>query len=432
MVKKILQFLDKNLAYLLIIPALLLIVVFSLMPIIQSLRFAFFDFVLNDQQKNKIFFSEHYNVHLADENIRHLQIFFYYDEENLENESTIEELDKFVTKMKQDFQEILVATGYIKKGEVYDEVRKDFKSRSSVVKIDKEMYQEIEQFNKRIQEEVARIISLEPDNFSRSQSLTEVANNLDVTLIKSNYVGFGNFIEALKDSRMWKTIGITLIFTIISVFLELVLGLALALVMNVPLKGKGFIRTTSLIPWAIPTAVAALMWMYMFNGDSGVFAVLLSKLNIIENPSKILGSGTNAMIAVIIADVWKTTPYMALMLLAGLQTIPHTLYESSSIDGANKIQQFFKITLPLLKTSILVALLFRTLDAFRVFDLIYVLTGGGPGGRTETISIYSYQVLKSQSMLGYGSVLVIFMALIVGIISFIYIKILGVKVTQEV
>lgn len=429
--KKILQFLDKNLGYVLVIPALLLIVVFSLMPIVQSLRFSFFDFNLNNQQKNKIFFSEHYNVRLADEDVHSLRIMFYFDEDNLEHEETKEEIDKFINELKSDFQDILINTGYIKKNEKYENVRADFKSKDSTVKISKEQYQEIKSFNKKVQKEVERILALEPDNFTKINDIKEVVYDLDKTLIKSNFIGLKNFAEAIKDSTMWRTTGVTVIFTIISVFLELVLGLALALVMNVSIRGKGVVRTTSLIPWAIPTAVAALMWRYMFNGDSGVFAVLLSKLNIIENPSKILGSGTNAMIAVIIADVWKTTPYMALMLLAGLQTIPHTLYESSSIDGANKIQQFFKVTLPLLKSSILVALLFRTLDAFRVFDLIYVLTSGGPGGRTQTISIYSYQVLKAESNLGYGSVLVIFMALIVGLISFIYIKILGVKVAQD-
>jgi len=201
--------------------------------------------------------------------------------------------------------------------------------------------------------------------------------------------------------------------------------------MNKSIKGKGAIRTTSLIPWAIPTSVAALMWLYLYNGDSGIIAIILTKLHVISEPSVLLGSGNNALISVILADAWKTTPYMALLLLAGLQTIPQGLYESSSIDGASKVQQFFKITLPLLKPSILVALLFRTLDAFRVFDLIYVLTKGGPGGQTESISIYSYKIMKSQTVLGYGSTLVIIMAVIVGIISFIYIKVLGVKIAGE-
>jgi len=135
--------------------------------------------------------------------------------------------------------------------------------------------------------------------------------------------------------------------------------------------------------------------------------------------------------AVIIADVWKTTPYMALMILAGLQTIPASYYEAAAMDGATKIQQFFMITLPMLKSSILVALMFRTLDAFRVFDLIWVLTGGGPGGKTESISIYAYKTMFAQTRFGYGSAVAILLAICVGIISFIYIKVLDVDLVSK-
>ena len=137
------------------------------------------------------------------------------------------------------------------------------------------------------------------------------------------------------------------------------------------------------------------------------------------------------MVATIIADVWKTTPYMALLLLAGLQNIPKGLYEAASIDGANKIQQFFRITLPLLKPAILVALLFRTLDAFRVFDLIFVLTSGGPGGATETLSVYAYKLMFGQTNFGYGSVVVMLMFLCVAIIAIIFVRILGTNLMDK-
>src|SRR5690606_10628833 len=141
-----------------------------------------------------------------------------------------------------------------------------------------------------------------------------------------------------------------------------------------------------------------------------------------------LNSSGNALMGIIIADVWKTTPYMALLLLGGLQTIPNNLYESSSLEGASKWQQFRHITLPLLKPSIFVALLFRTLDAFRILDLIYVLTGGGPGGTTESISLYAYRVMFSQTRFGYGSAIVLIMALVVGIVTFVYAKALDVDI----
>lgn len=223
----------------------------------------------------------------------------------------------------------------------------------------------------------------------------------------------------------------TLVFTLVSVFFELVLGLALALIMNQPFKGRGLIRTFSLIPWAIPTSVAALIWSYLYNGSSGLISHLFSFIGLIKSPSAMLNSSANALMGIIIADVWKTTPYMALLLLGGLQTIPNNLYESSSLEGAGRWQQFRHITLPLLKPSIFVALLFRTLDAFRILDLIYVLTGGGPGGTTESISLYAYKVMFSQTRFGYGSAIVLIMALVVGVITFVYIKALNVDVLGQ-
>jgi multiple sugar transport system permease protein len=201
--------------------------------------------------------------------------------------------------------------------------------------------------------------------------------------------------------------------------------------MNKPFKGRGLIRTFSLIPWAIPTTVAALMWSYLYNGSSGIIPHIFTTLGFISSPAAMLNSSKNALWGIIIADVWKTTPYMALLLLGGLQVIPNSLYESSALDGAKKWHQFRYITLPLLKPSIFVALLFRTLDAFRVLDLIYVLTGGGPGGSTESVSLYAYKVMFSQTRFGYGSAMVLIMALVVGLITFIYIKALNVDLIGE-
>ena len=173
------------------------------------------------------------------------------------------------------------------------------------------------------------------------------------------------------------------------------------------------------------------MWSYLYNGSSGIVSSIFANIGLITSPASMLNSSFNSLWAIIIADVWKTTPYMALLLLGGLQIIPKSLYESSSLEGATKFQQFRYITLPLLKPSIFVALLFRTLDAFRVFDLIYVLTGGGPGGTTESISVYAYKVMFSQTRFGYGSAMVLIMALIVGLITFVYIKALNVDLLGQ-
>jgi multiple sugar transport system permease protein len=239
------------------------------------------------------------------------------------------------------------------------------------------------------------------------------------------------YYNALIDVRLQDALGNTLVFTIISVALELLRGLGLALVLNKAMKGQGFVRAVSLIPWAIPTTVAALMWSYLYDGSSGIVAHIMQTLHIVADSRELLLSGGGAMASAIFADVWKTTPYMALLILAGFQTIPGVVYESAKVDGSGVFNTFFKITLPLLKPSILLALLMRTLDAFRVFDLIYVLTGGGPGGSTETMSIYAYKTMFQQTNFGYGSVVVIFMVVCVAIIATFYVKILGANVMER-
>jgi len=168
-----------------------------------------------------------------------------------------------------------------------------------------------------------------------------------------------------------------------------------------------------------------MIWSYMYDGQSGIFAKWLTDLGIISDMGMLMSTKAGALFAVIFADVWKTTPFIALLLFAGLQTIPDSLYEAAQVDGATKWQRFFRITLPMLKSTILVALLFRTLDAFRVFDLIYVLTGGGPANSTESISIYAYKTMFAQLNFGAGSALSVIVFLCIAIICMIYVKILG-------
>jgi multiple sugar transport system permease protein len=163
----------------------------------------------------------------------------------------------------------------------------------------------------------------------------------------------------------------------------------------------------------------------MYDGGSGIIAKLFADIGLVQSAEQLLLTSSGAMVCAIIADVWKTTPYMALLILGGLQTIDGGLYESSQIDGAGKIRTFLSITMPLLKPAILVALLFRTLDAFRVYDLIAVLTGGGPGGSTETLSIYAYKIMFGQTNFGYGSVVVVMMFICVAAIATLFVKVLG-------
>lgn len=241
----------------------------------------------------------------------------------------------------------------------------------------------------------------------------------------TRFIGLQNYITVFSDERFINATINTIEFTVISVALELVFGLGVAMLMNKEYRGRGLVRAAALVPWAIPTTVSAMMWKFIYNDQMGVLNDILVRLHLIPTYRAWLGSEATAMGAAIAADVWKTTPFMALLLLAGLQVIPKELYEAATVDGASPVRQFITITLPLLRPTILVALIFRTLDAFRVFDLIYVLTGGGPGNSTETLSVYAYKTLFRNMDFGMGSAMAVLIFVFIFIISLIYIRILG-------
>jgi multiple sugar transport system permease protein len=234
----------------------------------------------------------------------------------------------------------------------------------------------------------------------------------------SRFVGLDNFSFLLRDDRFWNAFYNTVYFTAVSVSLELILGLSISILLNRAFTGKGFVRSIILIPWAIPTVVSAKMWEWMYNSDFGILNHLLG-VNI-----NWLGSAFWAMNSTIFMEVWKTTPFVALLLMAGLQTIDGDLYKSARVDGASGWYIFRRITIPLLTPVILIVLIFRTLDAFRVFDAIYVLTGGGPANTTETLSIYAYKVLFQTLQFGYGSTISIAIFMSVGIITIVYVRLL--------
>jgi ABC-type sugar transport system permease subunit len=245
------------------------------------------------------------------------------------------------------------------------------------------------------------------------------------------FIGLGNYLELGRDPRFWSSLGHTLFFTAASVSVELILGLALALGMNSAFRGRGAARATSLLPWAIPTVVAALLWRFMFDSQAGIVNALLVALGALNRPIVWFIDATTAWVPVILADVWKTTPFVALLLLAGLQNIDKTLYEAAEVDGAGAWWRLRHITIPLLKPTILVALIFRTLDAFRVFDLVYALTGGGPGTATEPIALYTHTTILQNLRFGYGSALsVVIFALTFGL-ALIYIRGFGLRLSGE-
>ena len=236
------------------------------------------------------------------------------------------------------------------------------------------------------------------------------------------FVGFDNYSEAFGSSEFWDAVKTTFLFTVISVTLELAIGLAMALAMHAAFKGRGLLRTVILVPWAVLTVVSAITWKTLFEPNLGLVPTILGKFGIAENVVW-LGQSGYALTVMIVADVWKTAPFMALLLLAGLQVIPDDVYDAAKVDGATTWQRFRSITLPLLLPAILDALIFRTLDALRIFDLPFVLTGGTNG--TSTLSLIAQKELTTNNLIGYGSALSVLTFVIVMAVSFIYIKSVG-------
>jgi multiple sugar transport system permease protein len=388
-----------------VLPLLLLVSVFSLYPILSSFVYTLFDYQTNNQAKNALYTGATLNAALYAEDCDYLAYYLGKDipKADVADQPSLTALRDKLTAQKERYANaektlsLSAATGS-EISALISEVRQTVLSLS-------DRYPDL------------RIVTKSP----------QILDEMDTCLVSSNFVGLSGYTRLFQDSRFGQAVGNTFVFTIFSVAVELMLGMALALIMNRAMRGIGLVRTTALIPWAIPTAVSALIWCYLYDGTSGVIAMVFTKLGIIAAPELLLTTGGGTMFSAILADVWKTTPYMALLLLAGLQVIDRGLYESSSIDGAGAVRTFTNITLPLLKPSMLVALLFRTLDAFRVYDLIAVLTKGTP----ETLSIYAYKMMIGQSNYGYGSVIVVAMFALVALIALVYVKVLGAEIIRE-
>lgn len=228
------------------------------------------------------------------------------------------------------------------------------------------------------------------------------------------FVGLGNYRAALSDPRLHEAVLHTLGFAAASVFLELVFGMALALSLDALVRGRAAARVIVLLPWALPTVVAALVWRFIFDSQ-GIASIFSDDW---------LSRPFAAWVPIVLGDVWKSTPFVALLLLAGLQGIDASLYEAARMDGASRWRRFTQVTLPLLRPAIVVALVFRTLDAFRVFDLVYVLTGGGPGTATEVISLYAFTTLLQDLRFGYGSALSVITFVLTFVLALAYVRLL--------
>jgi multiple sugar transport system permease protein len=234
------------------------------------------------------------------------------------------------------------------------------------------------------------------------------------------FVGLSNYVSVLTSPVWWDAIKVTLIITVASVAIELVLGMLLALVMHKAIFGRGVVRASILVPYGIVTVVAALAWQFMFTPSTGFLPFGITS-------QALLTTTGGQYVAIIATEVWKTTPFMALLLLAGLAIVPDELQEAARVDGASTLQRFFRITIPLMKPAILVALLFRTLDAFRVFDSAFILTGGD----LRTVSILGYDTLITRLNLGLGSAVSVLIFVCVLIIAAIFVKGFGVSANQD-
>lgn len=399
--------------FLFILPLLIFIGVFSIYPIVTSLMYTLFDYRTNDQQHNSFYMSQQLNEKLLAEDLDYV---VWFIETDMATEGLSEEDVAAFEEAKNQAAEMLTK----------------YEGSEGVAKVSEEEIKEVKDFKIDIETKINTIYENNPDlEFYNRDNMPQILEEMDSCVVESNFIGLKGFQKLFGDTRFFKALGNTFMFTLISVAIELVIGMILALIMDKAIKGIGVVRTIALIPWAIPTAVSAMIWSYMYDGSYGVISKIFSTIGLISKQSEMLLTANGAMTSVVISDVWKTAPYMALLLLAGLQVIDRGLYESASIDGAGPITTFFRITLPLIKPSLLVALLFRTMDAFRVYDLIAILTGGGPGNGTESLSVYSYKLMFGQSNYGYGSVVVMGMAVCVALIAIVYVKVLGAEVVNN-
>jgi ABC-type sugar transport system permease subunit len=239
------------------------------------------------------------------------------------------------------------------------------------------------------------------------------------------FVGLANYIDIFQDSFFWASVNRTTYFMVVSIAIELVIGLAVALLLNQEFKGRGLLRAIILIPWALPITIDAIMWKWILNPSYGALNSLLWQLGIIDSYRSWLSDPFGALNMVILADIWKVTPLVVLLILAALQTIPKSLYEAAVVDGASRWYSFWHITIPLLRPTLAIVLVIRTMDAFKVFDIIYIMTSGGPSDGTKVIAYYTYLEAFSFLRFGRGAALAYLMTIFILFLAFIYVRLIN-------
>jgi len=248
--------------------------------------------------------------------------------------------------------------------------------------------------------------------------------------LQTPFVGLGNYQELFHDAVARHSFWVTIVFVSTTTFFELILGLLLALLIHRHFPGRGSLRACVLIPWAIPTVVSAQMWRFLFNDAYGMINYAIFGNGVTHYVPWLAEPGL-ALCAVILADIWKTSSFAALLILAGLQIIPEELYQAARVDGAGLWRRFWHITWPLIRPALLVALLFRTIDAFRVFDLAFVMTQGGPADATNVLQLYGYKKMFIEGWMGYGSAISVSVFVMILILAIVYVRMVGRRLLEK-
>ena len=247
-------------------------------------------------------------------------------------------------------------------------------------------------------------------------------NNLRLSDRSYEFVGLKNYAQMFSDQNFMKSAGTTLLFTLLTVTAEIVLGVGVALVLSKQFKGRGFVRGLMILPWALPTVVNAIMWKWIFNANYGVFNAIMLKIGAIDRYQVWLGQPVSAFICVLAANIWKETPYVVLLTIAALATIPEDIYEAGKIDGANGWCAFWKITLPLIKPVVLILAITKTIWALQTFDLVYIMTVGGPMGATEFLTFLIHKNAFKFQKFGYSTAMSFTLSLLCFFLTYLYIK----------
>jgi len=275
---------------------------------------------------------------------------------------------------------------------------------------------------------VIALVTIFPIGYSIWMSLNTIQSTF--TGFSFTFSGLTNYAIVFANQQFWQALEFTVFYAIVTVAVELVLGLLVALALNQPIRGRGVAVAVMLIPWTLITVISAQMWAYIYNGIYGVLNYLLMQLHIIGAPVLWLGTAGLATFAMMVADIWKTTPFVTMILLAGLQLIPEDLYEAAKIDGASVWKRFWHVTFPLLRPSLGLATLFRILQAFGLFDLPFVLTGGGPGTSTTSIAMLAYRAIFNDGDYGPGTAVAVTTVGIVIILALASLKALRTQVGE--